>query len=167
MKQICHFDEICVTGCTGRCQCNNFWYSNWRKFKGHITYPFQCQQWSHNGSRNPPQGCQESPGHQQPWVFHLLAQYIPGWVHYNDVIMNAMASQITSVSGVCSTVCSGRTSEKTSKLRTTGLCDGNSPVTGEFPAQKASNAEDVSTWWRHHVKERLIRYTKFRKLSWY
>ena len=22
---------------------------------------------------------------------------------------------------------------------------------GEFPAQKASNAENVSTWWRHHV----------------
>ena len=29
------------------------------------------------------------------------------------------------------------------------LCDGNSPVTGEFPAQKTSNAEDVSIWWRH------------------
>ena len=24
-------------------------------------------------------------------------------------------------------------------------------VTGEFPAQKASNAENVSIWWRHHV----------------
>ena len=28
-------------------------------------------------------------------------------------------------------------SKKTSKLRVTGLCTGNSPVTGEFPAQKA------------------------------
>ena len=27
---------------------------------------------------------------------------------------------------------------------------GNLPVTGEFPAQKASNADDVSIWWRHH-----------------
>ena len=26
----------------------------------------------------------------------------------------------------------------------------NSPVTGEFPAQKASNAENASIWWRHH-----------------
>ena len=41
-------------------------------------------------------------------------------------------------------------SKKTSKLRATGLCEGNSPVTGEFPAQRASNAEDVSIWWRHH-----------------
>ena len=37
-----------------------------------------------------------------------------------------------------------RRSMKTSKLHVTGLCEGNSPVTGEFPAQKASNAENVS-----------------------
>ena len=40
-------------------------------------------------------------------------------------------------------------SKITSKLRVTGLCVGNSPVTGEFPAQRASNAENVSIWWRH------------------
>ena len=44
-----------------------------------------------------------------------------------------------------------RRSKKTSKLRVTGLCVRNSPVTGEFPAQRASNAENVSIWWRHHV----------------
>ena len=44
-----------------------------------------------------------------------------------------------------------RRSKKTSKLRVIGLCEGNSPVTGEFPAQRASNAENVSIWWRHHV----------------
>ena len=38
----------------------------------------------------------------------------------------------------------------TSKLRVTGLCVGNSPVTSEFPAQRSSNAENVSIWWRHH-----------------
>ena len=43
-----------------------------------------------------------------------------------------------------------RRSKKTSKLRVTGLCVGNSPVTGEFPAQRASYAENVSIWWRHH-----------------
>ena len=46
-----------------------------------------------------------------------------------------------------------RRSKKTSKLRVTGLCEGNSPVTGEFPAQRASNAENVSIWWRHHVQK--------------
>ena len=44
-----------------------------------------------------------------------------------------------------------RKSKKTSKLRVTGLCAGNSPGTGEFPAQRASNAENVSIWWRHRV----------------
>ena len=44
-----------------------------------------------------------------------------------------------------------RRSKKTSKLRVTGLCAGNSPATGEFPAQMASNAENVSIWWRHHA----------------
>ena len=43
-----------------------------------------------------------------------------------------------------------RISKKTSKLRVTGLCARNSPGTGEFPAQMASYAENVSIWWRHH-----------------
>ena len=43
-----------------------------------------------------------------------------------------------------------RRSKKTSKLRVTGLCAGNSPGTGEFPAQMASYAENVSIWWRRH-----------------
>ena len=41
-------------------------------------------------------------------------------------------------------------------LRVTGLCAGNSPVTGEFPAHMASNAENVSIWWRHHVKYGIL-----------
>ena len=32
-------------------------------------------------------------------------------------------------------------SKKTSKLRVTGLCDENSPETGEFPAQRVSNSK--------------------------
>ena len=75
-----------------------------------------------------------------------------GLINYNDVIMGAMASQITSITSVCSVVYSMRRSRKTSKLRVTGLCVGNSPVTGEFPAQRTSNAEKVSIWWRHHVR---------------
>ena len=43
-------------------------------------------------------------------------------------------------------------SKKTSKLRVTGLCEGNSSLTGEFPTQRASN---VSIWWRHHAPNRL------------
>ena len=51
-----------------------------------------------------------------------------------------------------------RRSKITSTLRVTGLCAGNSPMTGEFPAQKASNAENVSIWWRHHVVNERCRW---------
>ena len=49
-----------------------------------------------------------------------------------------------------------RRSKKTSKLRVTGLCAGNSPRTCEFPAQMASYAENVSIWWRHHDEPNII-----------
>ena len=62
-----------------------------------------------------------------------------------------MASQITSLIIVYSIFHSGGDKKKQSKLSVTGLCAGNSPVTGEFPAQTASNADNVSIWWRHHV----------------
>ena len=42
-------------------------------------------------------------------------------------------------------------SKKTSKLRVTGLFERKSQVTSDFPRQRASNAENVSIWWRHHV----------------
>ena len=71
-------------------------------------------------------------------------------MHYSDVITSAMASQITTLTIVYSTVCSGA-DKKTSKLRVTGLCEGNSPMTGEFPAQRASNAEIFSILWRYHM----------------
>ena len=45
-----------------------------------------------------------------------------------------------------------RRSKKTSKFRVT---------VGEFPAQKASNAENVSIWWHHHDKKILILVKSF------
>ena len=41
-------------------------------------------------------------------------------------------------------------SKKTAKLRVTRLCEGNSRVTGDFPTQKVSNAENASIRWRNH-----------------
>ena len=49
----------------------------------------------------------------------------------------------------------GCRSKEASKLRVTGLCEGNSSVTGESPAHRASNAENVFIWWRHHAKTSL------------
>ena len=47
-------------------------------------------------------------------------------------------------------------SNKTLKLCVTCLCEGNSPVTGEFPARSASNAENVSISWHHHEYFHII-----------
>ena len=55
-------------------------------------------------------------------------------------------------------------SKKTSKLRVTGLCEGNSRVTGEFPAQKASNVENVFIWWRHHESCGVVKHDQFIEL---
>ena len=44
-----------------------------------------------------------------------------------------------------------RWSKKTSKHHVTGLCEWNPPVTGGFPSQRASNSQNVSIWWCHHV----------------
>ena len=69
--------------------------------------------------------------------------------HYNDVIMNTMTDVSNHRCLRCLLNCCFRhRSKRTSKLCITGLCAGNSLVTGEFPAQKACNAENV--WWRHH-----------------
>ena len=61
----------------------------------------------------------------------------------------------------------GRRSKETSKLCVTGLCVGNSLVTGEFPAQRASNAENVFIWWRHHALQvGLLRYKNGSETVW-
>ena len=70
--------------------------------------------------------------------------------------MSVMASQIISLTIVYSTVYSGAyvgniSAKRTSKLGVTGLCEENSPVTDVLPTQRASNAENVSIWWRHHI----------------
>ena len=61
--------------------------------------------------------------------------------------MGAMTPQTTGISIINSTVFSG--ADK--KTHQSSACEGNSPVTREFPAQRASNAENVFVWWRHHI----------------
>ena len=69
-------------------------------------------------------------------------------LHYSGVIMGSLASEITSLTIVYTTVYSGTDKKNTSKLRVTGLCAGNSPV--------ACNAENVSIWWRHHIWQMIL-----------
>ena len=55
-----------------------------------------------------------------------------------------------------------RRSKKTSKLRVTGLSVGIQ----RWLAQRASNAENVSTWWRHHYIKTLSAFLAFVKDQW-
>ena len=48
------------------------------------------------------------------------------------------------------TVCSGTYQRKHQSSASLAFFSGNSPVTDEFPTQKASNAQIVPIWWRHH-----------------
>ena len=66
--------------------------------------------------------------------------------------MSAIASQITSLTIVYSTVYPGADQRKHQSSASLAF-EGNSLMTDEFPAQRASNAETVSIWWRHHDQE--------------
>ena len=80
------------------------------------------------------------------------------WWDITVTLICAMVSQITSVSIVCLfNRLFRRISKKTSKLRFTGLMGENSPVTAGFPSQRASNAENISIWWRHHDMKALLK----------
>ena len=59
--------------------------------------------------------------------------------------MGAIASQITSLTIVYSIVYSDADQRK-HQSSVSRVVTG----TGKFPAQMASNAENVSIWWRHH-----------------
>ena len=65
------------------------------------------------------------------WYLHtsnnLRRQPVRTRTHYNDVIMGTIASQITSLAIVYSTIYLGA------------------------DQRKASNAQNVSIWWRHHI----------------
>ena len=69
--------------------------------------------------------------------------------HYSDVMISATASQITGIPIVCPTVCSGADQRKHHSSALLAFVR-DAPATGGFPSQRASNAENVSIWWRHH-----------------
>ena len=64
--------------------------------------------------------------------------------HYSDVIMSTMASRITSLTIVYSTVYSGADQWKHQSPASLAFVRG-------IHHKWVSNAESVSIWWRHHV----------------
>ena len=71
--------------------------------------------------------------------------------HYNDVIERDGVSDNQPHDCLLNRLFRHK-SKKTSRLRVIGFCAGNSPETGDFPAQRTSNAGNGSIWWRHHAK---------------
>ena len=90
-------------------------------------------------------------GYLTTWEGTRIISRVTGWhrYHYSDVIMSASVSHHQPHDCLLNRLFRRR-SKKTSKLRVTDLCEGNSPVTSEFPAQRASDAENVSICWRHY-----------------
>ena len=70
--------------------------------------------------------------------------------HYGDVIMGAIASQITSLTIVYSTDHSEAHQRKHQRSASLASVRGIHRGAVNSPAQMASNAENVSIWWRHH-----------------
>ena len=80
-----------------------------------------------------------SPPVNQDLIKHIIADKGANvLLHHNDVIMGAMASQIISLAIVYSTVFSGADQRKHQSPVSLAFVRGNSPGTGEFPAQMAS-----------------------------
>ena len=73
--------------------------------------------------------------------------------HYNDVIMSTMASQMTSLTIVCSTVYSGVDERKHQSSASLAFVRGihREPVNSPHKNGQLQHAENVSIWWRHHV----------------
>ena len=80
------------------------------------------------------------------WLPNILSR-----LNYNDLIMRAMASQIISLTVVYQT----QIKENIKAPRHWPL-RGEFTGTGEFPAQRASNAESVSIWWRHEWNYNVV-----------
>ena len=72
-------------------------------------------------------------------------------VHYSDVIMDTMASQITGVSIVCSAICSGADQSHQNPASLAFVRGIIRRPVDSLHKGSVSNAENVFIWRRHHV----------------
>ena len=70
--------------------------------------------------------------------------------HYDDVIMTTIRLKSPASLLFTQSLIQTQMKENIKAPRHWPLC-GEFTGTGEFPAQRASHAENVSIWWRHHV----------------
>ena len=131
----------------------------WYNTRMHTAW--QCQRWDMDQISN-----SENTPHSSPMKTRLGVSFVGVWVkidsvimsfnphlipkHYGDDIMGAIASQITSLTIVYSTIYSDADQRKHQSSASLAICVGNSPGTSEFPTQMSSNVENVSICWRNH-----------------
>ena len=65
--------------------------------------------------------------------------------------MSVMASQITSLAVVDSSVYSGADERKHQRSASLAFVRGIHGWLVNLPAHRANNAENVPIWWRHHI----------------
>ena len=118
----CHNANFVITRGTGGCCYDNFLCRQWRQIWHYDDFRFSVM------------------GGQNTFVINTLH-----WRHNDHDSVTNHQPHHCLLSRLF-----GCRSKKTSKLRVTGSCAGNSPGTGEFPVKMASNAENVSILWRHH-----------------
>ena len=96
--------------------------------------------------------------------------------HYDDVIMTTLRLKSPASRLFTQSFIQAYIKENIKAPPHWPLC-GEFTGTDEFPAQRASNAENVSIWWRHHGQPAPINESSFsrqktrgwlfRKLQWY
>ena len=97
------------------------------------------------------------------WIVCSQMSCVDGYsqctIHYDDVIMTSMASQITSLMVVYSTVYSDADQRKQQSSASLAFVWGihrDRWIPRTFPTQTASYAENVSIWWRLHVDSDVL-----------
>ena len=92
-------------------------------------------------------------------VLRVLMLYMLMWCYYNelspydDITWTSCSLKSPAIQLFIQQLMQIHIKE-TSKSMVLALCEGSSPVTGEFPSQRASDAEKASIWWRHHEASR-------------
>ena len=94
-------------------------------------------------------------------LIKITAAYPRGQWHSCDVIIGAMASEITSLAILYQTVHSGADQRKhRGSASLAFVWSIQRWPTGEFPAQRESNAKNVSIWWRQYVVHGTMHFLK-------
>ena len=96
--------------------------------------------------------------HSMVSTIYMITYWIAILVNYFDAFVNSHCNDVMISDGVSNhrhldcllNRLFRRRLEEASKIRVTGLCEGNPRATGGFPSQIASNTENVSIWWCLH-----------------